>query len=91
TIISAYAQPEVAWRTVVDEFAAQLSPTPIVDIAAAISKVGEAFWSDPIWHKTWRMRIRDARREIVATAFAELSGNGAAAPKAGIAVQLADR
>jgi putative hydrolase of the HAD superfamily len=91
TILSAYGRPETAWRAVVDEFAAKLAPLGPMAVADAISRTGRAFWSDPGRHKTWRMRIRDARRHIVEAAFEELCRQGRRPPASHLAAQLADR
>ena len=72
TILSAYGRPDVAWRKVAQEFAAQIAPIVPDDLAARITEEARLFWDDAARHKEWRARLDDARREIVARALADL-------------------
>jgi len=72
TILSAYGRPDVAWRKVAQEFAAQIAPIAPNDLAARITEEARLFWDDAARHKEWRARLDDARREIVARALADL-------------------
>jgi putative hydrolase of the HAD superfamily len=49
-----------------------------------------AFWADEARHKSWRFRLADARRAVVADAFAELSAAGAASLTREAAHRFAD-
>lgn len=61
TLISAYGQPEKAWRDISCEFAEALSPLPHPMVAAAISEASEAFWSDTERHRWGRLQLTDVR------------------------------
>lgn len=91
TIISAYARPEAAWLVVVDEFAASLGPLPPVALTEAVMTESRISWEDPAWQQRWRMRLNEARRDIVVRAFRRLAAAGAIVPPDAVAVALADR
>lgn len=91
TILSAYGRPDAAWLSVTDEFAEELAPLPAVTAADAIVAQAREFWADPDQHRFWRMRLLDARREVVARAMAQLAASGHSVPSRGVAERLADR
>jgi putative hydrolase of the HAD superfamily len=91
TLIQAYAGAEAAWLTVAHELANDLAPLTPSEVANAIGAFARNFWADPERHRLWRMRLSDARREIVAGCFAALASTGRRVPAAGVAQQLADR
>jgi len=91
TILSAFGQADGQWRRVVAEFADHLHPHPPDHVVAAIQAYSRFLWSDPARHKDWRHRIGDARRHIVANAFAELCRSGRSAPPRELCDALADR
>ena len=72
TILSAFGQAEGQWQRVIAEFIERLAPHPPADIVAAIQAYSRYLWADQARHKHWRHRIGEARRHIVANAFAEL-------------------
>jgi putative hydrolase of the HAD superfamily len=72
TILSAFGQAEDQWHRVIGSFAEQLAPHQPPEIVAAIQAYSRYLWADQARHKDWRHRIGEARRHIVATAFAEL-------------------
>ncbi len=72
TILSAFGQAEGQWQRVIAEFIEHLAPHPHEDIVAAIQAYSRYLWADQARHKHWRHRIGEARRHIVANAFAEL-------------------
>ena len=72
TILSAFGQAEDQWNRVIASFAAQLAPHEPPEIVAAIQAYSRYLWADQARHKDWRHRIGEARRHIVANAFAEL-------------------
>src|SRR5260370_4771584 len=72
TILSALGQAEDQWNRVIGSFAEQLAPHQCPDIVAAIQAYSRYLWADQARHKDWRHRIGEARRHIVANAFAEL-------------------
>lgn len=91
TILSAYGEPEKAWKVVAAEFDAALSGLPAAALADAVSSFGRRFWSDRDMHKHWRLNLEEARRRIVAGALAELAEAGHAVPDASLATAIADR
>jgi putative hydrolase of the HAD superfamily len=72
TILSAFGQAEGQWQRVIAEFIEHLAPHPHEEIVAAIQAYSRYLWADQARHKHWRHRIGEARRHIVANAFAEL-------------------
>ena len=91
TIISAYGRPELAWSAVIGEFTSSLAPLSNSAVVKAVLATASSFWSDPQRHREWRQKIRDARREIVALAFAEMSARGESIPSGDVQRRLADR
>jgi putative hydrolase of the HAD superfamily len=76
TILVAFGPAPSQWRRTVAAFADRLGPIEATAIAAAIEAASTELWADPLRHKYWRHRIGDARRRIVATAFAALAAAG---------------
>jgi putative hydrolase of the HAD superfamily len=92
TILSAFGQSEGQWQRVIADFAEHLVPHPTDDVIAAILAYSKYLWADEVRHKDWRHRIGEARRHIVASAFAELTAaRGHAAPPSEICDAIADR
>lgn len=91
TIISAYGRSDLAWSAVIAEFAPRLAPMDNSKVLAAVLATASAFWSDPERHRVWRQKIREARREVVARAFADLAGRGEAVPTTDVQRRFADR
>ncbi|MBO6633026.1 HAD family hydrolase [Parvibaculum sp.] len=91
TILSAYGQPELAWKTVVGEFSDQLENFDTDDLVREIGIYAREFWSDASQHKHWRLRLTEARRRIVAGGFERLSAKSGARPDDTIIHALADR
>src|SRR6201986_4389440 len=79
TILSAYSRPEAAWLAVANELAAAISPLTPARAAAQIAAYAREFWSDPDRHRTWRLQLRQSRREIVRGTLARLAQQGQAA------------
>jgi putative hydrolase of the HAD superfamily len=77
TILWAYGRPDVAWRKVTNEFARHISPLASEDLATRINTEAQAFWADASRHKEWRSKLDEARRTIVARAFAAIDGERA--------------
>jgi putative hydrolase of the HAD superfamily len=90
TILSAYGQAPVAWAKVAERFAARLAPLTPSDVAAAITAYAAVFWSDADRHRQWRVRIGEARREIVRGSLAGLAAAGHPVPDRALADSLAD-
>src|SRR5579862_3945284 len=91
TIIQAYGRPELAWAAVIAEFAPALAPLKNSDVLAAVLATASTFWDDPERHRMWRQKLRGARREIVARAFASIASRGENVPPAGVQTRFADR
>lgn len=91
TILSAYGEPEKAWKVVAAEFDAALLGISMEALAAAVTDFGRRFWSDRSMHKHWRLNLEEARHRIVAGALAELANQGHAVPDTAVAHSIAER
>jgi putative hydrolase of the HAD superfamily len=91
TLIHAYGSAEAAWLLVTQELAEELAPLAPAEVANAIGDFARNFWADPERHRLWRVRLRDARREIVARSFAGLADKGHPVPPGEVVDRLADR
>jgi putative hydrolase of the HAD superfamily len=91
TLIHAHQAAEAAWLVVATELADELVPLTPMEVAVAVSAVAQKFWADPVRHRHWRVRLRDARRRIVAEAFAGLANRGSRLPPTRVAKRLADK
>ncbi|MGE0224602.1 MAG: HAD family hydrolase [Acetobacteraceae bacterium] len=91
TLISAYAQPELAWMAIAEEFRSTLHPLDPADVADAVSRASECFWADAERHRLGRLNLLDARAGIVSQAFEALARLGKREPRADLALQLAER
>ena len=72
TLISAYGNPERAWRKVVHEYRAHLGKVSPDALAQAITAEAREFWSDAERHKVWRHNLPESRRWIVGQVFRRL-------------------
>jgi putative hydrolase of the HAD superfamily len=90
TILKSFERPDLAWRHVVAQTLPSLDESSADRLADAIRSYSRAFWADPERHKSWRMRMPEARRTIVAGAFASLAADGGAPPPSGMADDIAD-
>ena len=88
TILSAYGRPEIAWNNVAAEFAGEFAPLSPHQAAAAIVDAGRKFWAAA--EPGWRLKLAEARHEVVKAGFATLGTGGHALPR-DLAVRLADR
>jgi putative hydrolase of the HAD superfamily len=92
TILAAFGQAPDQWRRVVAAFIEQLAPRPPGDVVAAIQTYSRHLWADATRHKNWRPHIGEARRHIVAKAFAGLAGAaGGSVPPSEVCEAIADR
>jgi putative hydrolase of the HAD superfamily len=91
TLIHAHGSTEAAWLVVTQELADELAPLAPGEVANAVSTFARNFWDDPERHRLWRVRLRDARREIVAGSIAGLANMGRPVPPADVVHRLADR
>jgi putative hydrolase of the HAD superfamily len=90
TILRAYGGAGAAWHVVATEFAEDLKPLSAREVADAVVAFARDFWNDADRHRLWRVRLLEARRAIVAGAFADLARAGRPVPS-GVGRQLADR
>jgi putative hydrolase of the HAD superfamily len=88
TILSAYGRPEIAWNNVAAEFAGEFAPLLPQQVAATIVDAGRNFWA--VAEPAWRLRLAEARHEVVKDGFATLATAGHALPR-DLATRLADR
>ena len=88
TILSAYGRPEIAWNVIAAEFAEEFAPLAPQQIAAAVVESARAFWSNA--EAAWRMRLGEARQEVVRGGFAALAATGPTLSD-DLAIRLADR
>jgi putative hydrolase of the HAD superfamily len=89
TILSAYGRPHIAWNNVTSEFASELAPLSPQRVAAAIVDSGRKFWATA--DAEWRLKLAEARHEVVRGGFATLAAAGQTVPSLDIAIRLADR
>jgi putative hydrolase of the HAD superfamily len=89
TILSAYGRPDIAWNSVAAEFAGELAPLSPQQVAAAIVDSGRRFWAAAT--AEWRLRLDEARHEVVKGGFSTLADAGQPALPADLAIRLADR
>jgi putative hydrolase of the HAD superfamily len=89
TILSAYGRPDIAWNSVAAEFAGELAPLSPQQVAAAIVDSGRRFWAAAT--AEWRLRLDEARHEVVKGGLSTLADAGQPALPADLAIRLADR
>jgi len=70
TLISAYSDPRRAWGEVIVEFADEIANImqdgqTCGDVAQSIAEYSVEFWSDAERHKTWRLKMNEARYKVV--------------------------
>jgi len=90
TLLVAFGPAQSQWRRTIAGFADRLGPIEAAAVAAAIHAASSDLWADPSRHKYWRHRIGEARRKIVADAFAALAATGHPAPPQTIGDAMAD-
>jgi putative hydrolase of the HAD superfamily len=89
TILSAYGRPDIAWNNIAAEFAGELAPLSPQQVAAAIGHSGRQFWATA--EAEWRLKLAEARREVVRHGFSALAAAGHGLLAADLAIRLADR
>ena len=89
TILSAYGRADIAWHEVAREFAHELAPLSPQQVAAAIAASGRKFWASAA--AEWRLKLAEARHEVVRGGFATLAADAGTALSGHLAVRLADR
>jgi putative hydrolase of the HAD superfamily len=91
TLLVAFGPAESQWRRIIAAYAEELASLSPATVLAAIQQSSQALWADPARHKYWRHRIGEARRRIVANAFAELAAAGRTIPSRLVSDAIADR
>ena len=89
TIVSAYGRPEIAWNNVTAEFAGEFAPLLPQQVAAAIVDLARKFWATA--EAQWRLKLAEARHEVVRGGFAALAAAHQTALSMDLAIRLADR
>ena len=90
TILVAFGPSPSQWQRTIAAFADRLGPIEAAAVAAAIQAASTDLWADPSRHKHWRHRIDEARRKIVADAFAALAASGHPVPPQAVGDAMAD-
>lgn len=90
TLLVAFGPSSSQWQRTIASFADRLGGIEAAVVAAAIQVASAELWADPGRHKHWRHRIDEARRKIVADAFAALTADGHAVPPQAIGDAMAD-
>jgi putative hydrolase of the HAD superfamily len=90
TILVAFGPAGSQWERVLANYVDQLAPLTPASAIAAIMESSQELWADPSRHKHWRHRVGEARRKIVADAFAALARQGHALPARRLAEEIAD-
>src|SRR5436305_10170585 len=85
TILSAYGRPDIAWNNVAAEFAGELAPLPPQQVAAAIVDSARKFWETA--EAEWRLKLAEARHEVVRAGFATLAAAGETVLSAELAIR----
>src|ERR1700688_3909515 len=89
TILSAYGRPDIAWNKVAAEFSGEFAPLSPQQVAAAILDSARRFWASA--EAEWRLKLAEARHEVVKGGFAALAAAGRTALPIDLAIRLADR
>jgi putative hydrolase of the HAD superfamily len=90
TLLVAFGPAQSQWQRTIAAFAHRLGPIEATAVATAIQTASTELWADPNRHKYWRHRIDEARRKIVADAFAALAVAGHPAPARSVGDAMAD-
>jgi putative hydrolase of the HAD superfamily len=69
TILSLNASVDLCWRTVCSRYSDKTGGLQVDKLLAAIDKTRAWYWSDPGRHRTGRLNLYSARREVVNLAF----------------------
>ena len=89
TILSSYGRPDIAWNAIAAEFAGELAPLSPQQVAAAIVASARKFWTAA--EPEWRLKLAEARQEVVKAGFSALTAAGPTALSTDLAIRLADR
>ena len=89
TILSAYGRPELAWNTIVREFAGELAGLPPGLVATEVLTFARQFWSTA--EPAWRLKLGEARQLTVKGGFERLAAAGHPTLPDELAMRIADR
>ncbi|HEX5321343.1 MAG TPA: HAD family hydrolase [Stellaceae bacterium] len=90
TLLVAFGPSQSQWERTIGAAAARFAPAEPAVVVTAIQEAARELWADPDRHKYWRHRIGEARRKIVADAFADLKSRGIQMPPAEFGDEIAD-
>ena len=90
TILAVSGSAQRVWMRIAEEFTAALAPLSPEDVVAAIEAQSQLLWNDTEWNRQWRVRLVEARRHVVASAFAVLACTGRPVPEAEVGNRMAD-
>jgi putative hydrolase of the HAD superfamily len=75
TIITWATSYDTAWETLSNRYAAEADGLDPAQLLEAINETRRWYWKDPGRHRTGRLNLNDARREIIRLAFSNLKLN----------------
>src|SRR5215470_672710 len=84
TILAVAGSARRVWMRISEEFTAVLAPLSPEDFVIAIEAQSRRLWNDAEWNRQWRVRLVEARRHVVASAFAFVASTGRPIPAAEI-------
>ncbi len=90
TILAVSGSARRVWTRIAEEFTAAFAPLSPEEIVAAIEAQSQRLWNDTTWNRHWRVRLTEARRHVVASAFTFLADAGQPVPEAEVGDQMAD-
>jgi len=90
TILAVAGSARRVWMRIAEEFTAVLAPLSPEDFVIAIEAQSRRLWNDAEWNRQWRVRLVEARRHVVASAFAFVASTGRPIPTAEIGYKMAD-
>src|SRR5437762_2710699 len=90
TILAVSGSARRVWMRIAEEFTAALAPLSAEDVVAAIEAQSQRLWNDTEWNRQWRVRLVEARRHVVASAFAVVASSGKSVPDAEVGDRMAD-
>ena len=91
TILAVSGSARLVWTRIAVDFASALAPLSAAEIVTAIEVQSQRLWNDNAWNREWRVRVAEARRHVVASAFAMLQAAGRMVPAPAIGDSMADR
>jgi putative hydrolase of the HAD superfamily len=90
TILAVPGSAQRVWTRIAEEFTAALAPLSPEEVVAAIEAQSHRLWNNTEWNRQWRMRLIEARRHVVASAFAVIATSGKPIPRTEVGDRMAD-